>query len=216
MNSAQNIISWRNDEGTGTKRRPQLVSQGAALIGLDWQHYTPWKISKDDGKEYGLQAISYDQAKEFLTEHSSDLFGDGKLNPNFLMLETSPQKESYYQHYVDHFAITCGEEMIGYACINLQDWSSYYLRYINILPQYRGQQLVIDFVNFTTMVLGQHKIDRIETHVAAHNAGQMSKLVKLGFMVNGNYQSERWGSMTLLTKYLNDKYQQVFQRQFCL
>ncbi len=106
--------------------------------------------------------------------------------------------------------------MVAYACINLQDWSTYYLRYINILPQYRGHQLALDIMDKICQTLQHFGIERIEAHVSVGNLGQQIRMAKMGFISTGNYQSERWGSLSLLTKYLDKKYQHTFQRQFCL
>lgn len=212
------IIPWQQDALRKQDRLHQ-VSLSSSLLNINWQETLPAIFEKKSGEEkmlFELKICSYQQGKEFLAEHGKELFGENTINQNFLMLEFSPNKESYYQQFVDHFSISIEGRMVGYACIHLQDWSTYYLRYINVLPEYRGHKLVVDFVETVAKTLKEAGLERIETHVAVHNASQISKLVRLGFVANGNYQSERWGNMILLTKFLSLKHKETFNRQFCL
>lgn len=213
--SAANIISLPT-EAHREEEKLHRVSLGATLLGIDWQASLPMSFVKEDGLEFVLKSCSYAQGKNFLEENADRLFDANTVNHNFLMLYPSQTKETYYQQMVDHFAFIHQGEMVGYAAINMLDWSTYYLRYINVLPEYRGHKLVIDFVNYAMVELKRAGVERVEAQISANNASQISKHVRMGFVATGSSQSERWGSMIQLTKYLSEKHEAVFKRQFCL
>lgn len=189
------------------------------VLGLDWNLHLPVSFTKESEttfREFSIVPCTYTDGKDFLEDNAQILFSDSNYNHSFMMLDDCPNKDSYYNNCVDNFAILCEQKMVGYASINMQDWSTYYLRYINVLPKYRGDKIVVDVVNTVEKTLSAYGVSRIQADVAVNNPSQLSKMVRMGFVVTGNTQCERWGSMVSLTKLLNEKARDVFSKQYCI
>ncbi len=196
-----------------------MDSLSKRVLGLDWFTHLPKTFLKDkngEAKEFTFVPCSYHDGKEFLEANSETLFNDTVYNNNFAMLDSFKNKESFYHHCVDNFALYCDGRMVGYASINLQDWSTYYLRYINVLPEYRGHKVIVNIVEFIIDTIQAYGITRVQADVSVNNHSQLAKHVRMGFLVTGNTQCERWGSMVHLTKLLDEKANAVFSKQYCL
>jgi len=189
------------------------LSLSSKLWSIDWDSVLPHQFH---GTDFYLDRSSYEELKNFVAKNSSALFTENERDSRFLNNESSALKSKFYEECADIFSYKIDELMVGVFVANVLDWSTYYFRYTNIHPDYRGHQLTERNIASLSQILFKHGVQRICLDVSPSNTEQIQRLSKLGFIISGNIFSERWGSNIMMTKFLDEKYQQVFFDQFCL
>jgi hypothetical protein len=74
---------------------------------------------------------------------------------------------------------------------------------------------VRDFLGRLCAAVGVVGVARVESEVSPSNTSALNLQLKQGFMVTSATNSERWGSVLRLTKFLNPESERIFRRQFC-
>jgi hypothetical protein len=64
-------------------------------------------------------------------------------------------------------------------------------------------------------VLGQAGVRRFELDTSPANMATIQVLTRLRFNVTGHITSERWGALLRLTKFLDERAEEVFLDSFC-
>jgi hypothetical protein len=96
------------------------------------------------------------------------------------------------------------------------DWSSYYIRTAALLPDYRGRDLNAKLITLLSNELANAGVERIEADTSPTNAAVLQVLcLELDFRVTSTSMSERWGGLVHLTRFLTERAETVFHRQFC-
>lgn len=199
----------REERQTGS--RPLTLS--TKLWSIAWDELLPYQFQ---GTDCYFDLSSFEELKDFLGTNAKSLFTDNEMTQRFLGNEPSPLKNKFYNEFADVFAYKVNEKIVGVFVANVLDWSSYYFRYTNIHPDYRGHQFTERSIKFLIQILKDHGVQRICLDVSPSNTEQVQRLSKLGFFISGNTFSERWGVNIAMTKYLDPKYEQVFFDQFCV
>ncbi|MBF0313738.1 MAG: GNAT family N-acetyltransferase [Oligoflexia bacterium] len=179
------------------------------IFKIEWRNYFP-----DNDKffeEYGFRVGGELEALAFLKRSQQNAIGN-----NFFYNSSNEYKSDYYKYVIDHFVFTYRDEIIGYLSGNVYDWGSYYLRYCLIEKAHRGKNLFEAAAKRVIEILEQHQVERIEAHISVNNQKQMIRLCRMGFSVSGTVATDRWGVLTSLTKFNNNKANEVFNTQFCL
>ncbi len=174
---------------------------------LDWRHHAPWSF---DG--IWAEAATFEEVMPFMAEHYPTIFADG--GDRFLDSPFTEKKKRFCEE-LDWFVFRDGERVAGICAGHPTDWSTYYLRTAALLPEYRGRGLVPRLYEKFWAPLARLGIERVEGDVSPGNTPMLHMLMGLGFLVNAAVNSERWGAMLHVTKFLSPKAESVFMRQFC-
>lgn len=185
----------------------------ARLWGIAWDDFLPFHFQESD---IYLDTITYKEFSDFIKENSEKIFTENEINSSFNNFDNSKARVTFYEQESDIFAYKIKEKIVGVFVSHPSDWSTYYLRYTNILPAYRGCQLTIRTIAFLSNILFSVGVQRIKTEVSPSNLRQVQRLSKLGFVISGNTLSERWGALLFMTKYLDNQSEQTFYNQFCV
>ncbi len=191
---------------------PPRYSLSQQLWGVDWQSLLPWSLDTN----VTASLANFDLIKEFMKKHGAAIYEVEAQKSAFLSTIDSPAKEFYYQNLADHFAFWQAGELVGVFTGNAFDWSTYYLRNFALLHKARGKGMQRKFYEKLFLVLKELGVERVEGEVSPSNLAQVHTFNKLEFNVVGSKMTERWGGLLLMTKYLQEKNQNVFLEQFCM
>ncbi len=187
----------------------QQMSLGERLWDFSWDDYLPAPMTPDG---IVLVRSSYAQASAFISEHYEHIFGQCE---RFLVSPDTPAKRRYLQTVADFLEFRHDGECVGLAIGNATDWSSYYLRSMGLLPAFRDQKAGGAYLRFMCEVLSGLGVERVEAHTSPDNEFCARGMVRCGFHHSGTVLSERWGALSMFTKYLDPEGCRVFKRQFC-
>jgi hypothetical protein len=168
----------------------------------------PWTFD-----EIAVESASFDEALPFIQEHYPSIFGSSASEPRFV---ASPMTEAKHRFCTasDVFLFHMGSRIVGLLLANPADWSTYYMRSVAILPQFRERRLLTRFMERSYDPLRKAGVERIEGECSPANTPMMRMLVGQGFLVTSTANSERWGSTVRFTKFLTEDHEAVFLRQF--
>ncbi len=180
------------------------------LWALDWTALLPWTL--EDGVE--LQCGSVEDVLEFVRESYSAIFVTDPDDDRFLRERPSAAKERFLE-VSDRFVFRERGRVIGVLVGNPVDWSTYYWRTVAFLPEHQGRGLLAAALERTDEVMRAAGIERVEGNAAPANYRQVRLLLRLGYCITGHENSERWGAMLRLTRFLREEGEHVFFEQFC-
>lgn len=175
---------------------------------IDWRQHMPWEAG-DLTIEYG----THEDALPFIREHYPSIFGaaaEGWTTESFTSAKRCFLEES------DVFVVRDRERVAGIALGSPLDWSSYYIRSLALLPEYQGRGVAGHYLAGLSGPLRDAGVGRVHTDVAPINQPSVRMHVKLGFVVTGNANDDRWGSILRFTYYLTDAVEEVFHNKFCV
>lgn len=152
----------------------------------------------------------------FMNKHKDKIFYQSERESPFFNRSISPHKKQYLEYVSDIFLIYDNRDIVGVFVSDPTDWSSYYLRYINILPECRGEKLCELCCQRLFPILEKHNIERVSCDISPIHKAQIHRMTNLGFVITGTFQSERWGVLLQFTKFFNQETEQNFSKNFCL
>lgn len=185
-----------------------LMTQSSRLWGLDWSVETPWTF---DG--ITVETCAFDDAIPFVERHYGGIFG-AAFQGRFLEDPMTAPKRRFGMD-MDVFIYRDGEREIGMLAGHPSDWTSYYMRTVALLPEYRDKHLLSRTMEKLEGPLADAGCERIDGEVAPTNVAMVRMLTSLGWIVTSTVNSERWGSLLRFTKFLRPEAEEVFARQFC-
>lgn len=178
------------------------------IWGLDWGAELPWSLG-----DATVAAGSFSDALAFVGEHYESIFGNGKES-GFLSDPFTEAKRRFGDE-MDVLLIRADCQVVGLLVAHPLDWTTYYMRSVAILPQYRERKLFVQMVERCFAPLAAVGVERIEGETAPTNTGMMRALTGLGFLVTSTANSERWGATVRFTKFLREEAASVFAERFC-
>lgn len=184
-----------------------------SLWNFQWSSTLPLPLHGDS--QFTFQQASYLECVEFIEQHKNDILEENEQSGAFLNFDLHPSKRIFLETFSDLFSFKDEDQIIGIYTANPIDWSSYYFRYINVLPEYRGFNLAIKSISFLIEHLKKHGVERILCDVSPSNLRQITRLTKLGFNIVGQETSERWGTLLKFNKFLSKKHEKYYLNQFC-
>lgn len=189
---------------------PSSETFSAGIFGLDWAASMPWDL---DG---GVRMVpaSVDHVLAFVGDHYGAIFAQDTSDRRFLRDPMSPAKLRFLAQS-DLLGFYDGDRMIGLLSGHPFDWSSYYWRSVAFLPEYQGRGLLKAALERADRVLREVGVERVEGEAAPTNQRQLRLLMSIGYCVTGSVNSERFGTMLKLTKFLSSEARVVFTTQFC-
>ncbi|MEW6055688.1 MAG: GNAT family N-acetyltransferase [Bdellovibrionota bacterium] len=190
-------------------------SLACKLWGVDWTRHYPVRLTSSATV---VEATSFGQVAEFLKQNIQAIYRSNQEDQAFLFSGQHAAKSAFYEECSDSFVFRSQQDgrVIGVFIGNVLDWSSYYLRYTAILPEFRRQGIFAEFVEGLVEVLKAYPVERVEADVSPNNHPQVHLLNRVGFNLSGTLLTERWGALSRFTKYMKPANQAVFLNQFCV
>ena len=185
--------------------KPTLSSR---IWGLDWGHHLPWSLG-----DLTVTQGSFDEALSFVGHHYESIFGDGK-DSGFLSDPFTEAKRRFGDE-MDVLLMRADCQVVGLLVAHPIDWTTYYMRSVAILPEYRERKLFAQMVERCFEPLRFVGVERIEGETAPTNMVMMRALTNLGFLVTSTANSERWGATVRFTRFLREEAASVFAEKFC-
>jgi hypothetical protein len=168
----------------------------------------PWTF-----EEIQVESARFDKALPFIREHYAAIFGTDVGEQRFLASPMNEAKRRFCNES-DAFLFRARSRVVGLLLANPVDWSTYYMRSVAVLPEFRERRLLTRFMERSYEPLRKAGVERIEGECSPANTPMMRMLVGQGFLVTSMANSERWGSTVRFTKFLTDDHEAVFLRQF--
>jgi hypothetical protein len=168
----------------------------------------PWAF-----EEIIVEKVAFESALPFMQEHYPTIFDSASGETRFLASPMTEAKRRFCDES-DVFVFRTAERIVGLFVANPADWSSYYMRSVAVLPEFRERKLLTRFMERSYAPLREAGVERIEGECSPANAPMMRMLVGQGFLVTSTANSERWGATVRFTKFLNEEAETVFLRQF--
>lgn len=184
------------------------ASLSKRLWDLDWDGVLPWMFD-----EVAVESAPFDDALPFIREHYPSIFGTEGGDARFLPSPMTEAKRRFCDES-DVFLFRVGGRTVGLLMANPVDWSTYYMRSVAILSDFRERHLLTRFMERSYEPLRKAGVERIEGECSPANTPMMRMLVGQGFLVTSTANSERWGLTARFTKFLTEDHEAVFLRQF--
>jgi ribosomal protein S18 acetylase RimI-like enzyme len=179
------------------------------LWDLDWRRHLPWHY-----EGIAVEHASFDDALPFMEANYGTIFEAEAMASRFLASPMTPAKTRFCRE-MDVFLFRDAGTTVGVLMSHPTDWSTYYLRSAAVLPAYRARNLMSRCIEATWEPLAAAGVERVEAETAASNAVVVRLLMGLGFAITSIANSERFGAMVRLTKFLQEDAEATFLRQFC-
>jgi hypothetical protein len=197
----------RHDSHMASPCSDSASTASARLWGLDWRSVLPFEL---DGVtvEVGHHA---EQVVPFVREHYATIFCSDE-SP--FLLDPMTEAKQRFVRDMDAFVFRAEGRTVGILLAHPSDWSTYYMRTVAILPEYRERRLLSGFMDLAERVLLAAGVERVEGDCSPANAPMMRMLTARNFLVTSTIASERWGLMVRFTKLLREDARAVFLRQF--
>lgn len=202
-------VDARADGQHGSRSSVAAVPTSLQLWGLDWRAVLPWSFD-----DVVVDAGTFAEATPFVEEHYAAIFRAAGADTRFLGDPMTPAKRRF-SDAMDVFLMRHDGRVVGTLMAHPLDWSSYYMRSAAILPAYRDRRVLTRLVEAMYAPLSAAGVERMEGEVSPTNLPMMRMLVGLGWVVNATVNSERWGTMVRLAKFLRDDAEATFSERFC-
>jgi len=180
------------------------------LWGFDWTAHLPWALEDGVQFEHGCLA----EVSQFIQQNYGTIFATDPDDRRFFQERASAAKRRFLEAS-DRFVFREQGRVIGVLVGNPVDWSTYYWRTVGFLPAHQGRGLLAAALEKTDEVLRMAGVERVEGDAAPANYRQVRLLLRLGYCITGQNNSERWGAMLRLTRFLQQEAEHVFLEQFC-
>ena len=179
------------------------------LWGIDWPARLPIAVRDD----VTVHASTYDESLPFIEEHYATIFREDADSP--FSTRVGPQKERYYRLAGDFFEFKTDDATIALLVGTPVDWSTYYIRSAATLPAHQGKKVIQRFFPVMFELLRQAGVERVEADTSPSNMATLHLLTRLRFNPTGTVLSDRWGATVHFTRFLDERAESVFVRQFC-
>jgi Acetyltransferase (GNAT) family len=176
------------------------------LWDLDWADHLPF-VMGDVTVELG----SFEDGTAFFRDHYEEVFG--KSQTSWFREELSVAKRRFMLE-MDAFVFRKDGRAIGLAMGHPTDWSTYYVRLLALLPEFRERHLTTQFEEHLCATLKSVGVTRCEAECSPGNRAMMKMFLNQGWHLSATAQSERFGTNIRFTRYLDEKAEDVFCRQY--
>lgn len=180
------------------------------ILEIDWCAHVPWVM--DGGIR--LELATLHETLEFMRLYYGTIFGADGTDHRFFAETLTPAKVRFLEAS-DRFAFREGTRTVGLLVGQPLDWSTYYWRTVAFVPEHQGRGLLSAALERTDAVMRDAGVVRVEGEAAPNNQRQLRLLIRLGYCVTGSVNSERWGTLLRLTRFLAPQAQECFVGQFC-
>ncbi len=182
-----------------------------SVLKIRWKDHFPVQINS----ELSIQKTNYEQVAQFLNKNWKIIKSHEAHDSRFLNAGIHPAKESYYKMLGDFFEFKLKGETVGVFVGTVSDWSSYYMRYAFILPQFQNLGFFKAMILQIIRSCEDAKVERVEVDISPSNSKSLTFYGKLQFSPVSTSISERWGASLRLVKFTMKKNEEHFQQLFC-
>jgi ribosomal protein S18 acetylase RimI-like enzyme len=179
---------------------------------LDWSEILP-QVLTDDG--IAVEYSTVERAFSFIGKNFAIMFEENSEHSPFLPQKVSEPRIRYYEQVADIFEFKQKDKSVGFLICTPGDWSTYYIRFVAILPEYRGRGLFQRFLPHLFEILRGVGMERVEAETSPANLAFVHLMTKFAFNVTGTTLTERWGALVRFTKFLDARSEEVFLHQYC-
>lgn len=182
------------------------------LWNINWADHVPARLASSN---LVVSEVSHEQATAFLRRANAHVFGEQGPWAAQRQREDPAAKQKYFEVACDAFGFWDDESLIGLFIGNPTDWSSYYMRWLCVAPEFQKKRVSTEFLQMLFRILRAAGVARVECETAPNNTAGTAGLTSLGFRVAGMSLSERWGALTRLYKHLDEQAEGAFVEAFC-
>lgn len=182
-----------------------------AMFGLAWSDLVPCALGGGGAR---LRLAEYAEVERFFAEHRDVLLAPEVAGSGFAGLDDGPAKSRFCGHALDSFAIEADGRTVGVFVGQATDWSTYYLRYLGMEPDYRGAGAVVGIIDLFGAFLAPFGFQRMEMDVSISHLPQLRRVLGRSFYPMGTLHSERWGALVHLVQFLSNEHEAAFLNQF--
>ena len=201
----QDALTAAQSPNAGKRPQPTLA---ARWWGLEWSKVLPWSFG-----DVTLENGTADEGLAFVAQHYAAIFGAPGGESRFLADPMTEAKRRFCAD-MDVLLFRDAGKVIGIQMAHPSDSSSYYMRTVAILPEYRERGLLTQMMDRIYAPLPAAGVERIEGDCSPANTAMVKMLVRQGFVITGQALTERWGAYVHWTKFLRADGEDVFRRQF--
>jgi hypothetical protein len=196
------------DEGPASEVRaastPSTLSM--RMWDLDWRVQLPWNFD-----DVIVECGTLEEVLPFVQEHYPSIFG---VEQDRFFVEAMTEAKLRFWREMDLFVFRSEGAIIGIAAAHPTDWSTYYVRTLALLPEYRERRVTTGFAQRLRETLRQAGVARWEAECSPANPAMIRLFVREGLLVTATVTSERWGSMLRFTKFIEPEAERTFRKQF--
>src|SRR5258708_1717053 len=130
--------SLRVNHADTVENIPSHQNFSLMIWGLDWSTHLP-KVVTSSGVvvEHG----TFGGAAPFIAANYERFCDDVPADARFLESKSSEARRRYYERCGDVFQFRDNDRTVGVLVCTPVDWSTYYIRFVATLPEYRGERL---------------------------------------------------------------------------
>lgn len=178
--------------------------------------YFPLKISKS----VTCYSVSHDEFFEFVKKEYPKVF---KKSPTPIFNYKKGSKtqkdidstwEEYQKVHAEYFIFKDGNKKIGWFAGYLEDFETFYLRNVALLPKWQNKGIYSKFQEALIEYVKKLGYQKISCHEKATNLYMLRLQMKFGFFIVGHENHDRWGNLLRLTKFLNKKREKNYIENF--
>lgn len=187
------------------------------LYGIEWEDHFPLPLQSGESSDR-VEVASYDRAMEFVRQHHDRIFQQDLWNSPFRSAGDPEARERYYRESADCFLFIdgqSGDKPYGVYLGTPVDWSTYYLRYCAVFPEYQQGGRVQALLEHLLSVFRGAGLERVEVEISPSNLVNLHLFNKHKFNITGMQLSDRWGAVVRMTRFLSRDSESSFLDQFC-
>jgi len=175
------------------------------LWALQWPSWTFGGISVEPG--------TFEEAAPFIADHYPTIFA---TEPNRFLEEKMTDAKRRFLAECDVFLFRADAQDVAIGIGHPTDWATYYIRTFALLPQYRDRGVVKEFVEQVAAAVRAVGVELIEFDTSPGNVPMNRAFLRLGCVVTGSLNTDRWGTLLRYTMHLTPESGRVFKSQFMI
>ncbi|MBL7714503.1 MAG: hypothetical protein JNL01_03480 [Bdellovibrionales bacterium] len=162
---------------------------------FNWSELFP--IALPNGER--IEVISYEEASQFIRDNTERCFS-GRTVSHDPEANLAERREAFYRLVGDFFGLFSEGRLVGVFLGNISDWSSYYVRFAMILPDFQSGERYISFFRGVEKFLSSKSVARINGQISPMNIPSFMSVSKLGYRITGMEVTDRWGVLLNFSK----------------
>lgn len=197
MGKQARIVSLVQSSGrapeTDLRHSPSMTER---VLQFSWRDHLPIRLPNGES----IEMITYEQSTQFIAENIERCFKERvpAFNPES---DQASRREAFYKITGDFFGFFTPEgKLFGVTTGHMTDWSSYYIRFSMILPEFQGGPLAKAFMEFLDQFLEKQGVGRLSSQASPLNLSSIGVLTRQGMTFSGVEVSDRWGVILTYTK----------------
>jgi L-amino acid N-acyltransferase YncA len=129
-------------------------------------------------------------------------------------LKMGPCRAEYAKIHSEYFLFYHKKKVIGWFMGEMEDFETFYMRNTGVIPKHQSKGIYSAFLDQFIKYATELGYQRISSQHAPHNTKIYNLKMSKGFIIVGNENHERWGSLIKLVKFLNKEREKFFIKKF--